>query len=97
MAWPVGAAPLGTLRAGRLLEAPIGLIDLATGCPARLESQVVPLASAAAWQPSALGSSGADAADWCVDSWLTQDWLGRWVARSVRVRHRPATLDAGAR
>ena len=81
--------PAGQLRCGRLLDTPSGLIDLPTGLPARLEAEWLGGRDPRHWRPPTCWMH-ADAPtpmtqQPCVDAWLTQDWLGRWVARSVHV------------
>ncbi len=80
---PTDAPP----RAGRLIEAAGGLVDLATGLPARLVTE-----------PAACGiSTPAAAGRWpgetVVDEWTAQDWLGRWQQRRLLV---PAPNDCRA-
>jgi DNA-binding NtrC family response regulator len=87
-------ASVGVPRAGRLIETPAGLMDLATGSEARFENYVVPHADAPEWQPQAIGVVSPRRPRVCVDSWLTQDWLGRWVARVVTIDAPPAALDS---
>ncbi len=80
----VGANTIGSLRAGRLLQTATGLVDLATGCAARLEGLAIPLDEASG--VLSLGRVARDdARGWHADAWLGQDWLGRWVAWTIRL------------
>ena len=87
MSRPEPYTPVGALRAGRLIETPSGLLDLATGCRAEIASRVVAATAAPAWRAPAPGRAGVpDLPDRAVvDGWLTIDWLGRWTERLVHV------------
>ncbi|MCC6162426.1 MAG: sigma 54-interacting transcriptional regulator [Acidobacteria bacterium] len=72
------------LRVGRLLETSEGLFDLATGWRVRLVTTIVPHDAVQAWRPSQrVGGRRIPPSDVCLDSWLTRDVMGRWVARAA--------------